>query len=71
MFKKLDYPAAPMILALVLGNLTETALRQSLILSHGSFMIFFSQPIAGTFMIMAMLLAIFPFVRPAVGRLWR
>jgi putative tricarboxylic transport membrane protein len=34
-FKKLDYPLAPLVLALVLGDLAENALRQSLIMSQG------------------------------------
>ena len=40
-FKKLDYPLAPLVLALVLGDLAENALRQSLIMSQGSLLIFF------------------------------
>src|SRR5574341_2192357 len=43
-FKKLDYPLAPLVLALVLGDLAENALRQSLIMSHGSLLIFFARP---------------------------
>ncbi|MFQ5898104.1 MAG: tripartite tricarboxylate transporter permease [Candidatus Methylomirabilia bacterium] len=70
MFKKLDYPPAPMILALVLGNMTETALRQSLILSHGSLAIFFTQPIAAAFMTISVLLVMYPFLRPALKRLF-
>ena len=46
-FKKLDYPLAPLVLALVLGDLAENALRQSLIMSQGSLAIFFTRPIAG------------------------
>ena len=45
-FKKLDYPIAPLVLALVLGDLAESALRQSLIISQGSLTIFFTRPIA-------------------------
>jgi putative tricarboxylic transport membrane protein len=45
-FKKLDYPMAPMVLALVLGDLAETAMRQSLIMSQGSMAIFFASPVA-------------------------
>ena len=41
-FKKLDYPLAPLVLALVLGDLAENALRQSLIMSQGSLAIFFT-----------------------------
>jgi putative tricarboxylic transport membrane protein len=46
-FKKLDYPLAPLVLALVLGDLAENALRQSLIMSQGSLAIFVTRPIAG------------------------
>ncbi|MGZ8485388.1 MAG: tripartite tricarboxylate transporter permease, partial [Candidatus Binatia bacterium] len=45
-FKKLDYPIAPLVRALVLGDLAESALRQSLIISQGSLWIFFTRPIA-------------------------
>ncbi len=60
-FKKLDYPIAPMVLALVLGDLAESAMRQSLIMSQGSPLIFFSSPIAGV----VNGLAIFFFLWPA------
>jgi TctA family transporter len=33
--KKLDYPLAPLVLALVLGDRTEEAFRQSLLISEG------------------------------------
>ena len=46
-FKKLDYPLAPLVLALVLGDLAENALRQSLIMSQGSLLILFERPISG------------------------
>lgn len=36
LFKKLDYPIAPMVLALGLGSMAESALRHSLIMSHGN-----------------------------------
>jgi len=53
--KKFEYEGAPLILALVLSPLMENALRQSLILSHGSFGIFFTRPIALVLFVMAML----------------
>lgn len=52
-FRKLDYPLAPMVLALVLGGLTERTFRQSMIISHGSIGILFDfggHPIAATLM---------------------
>ncbi|HXV48328.1 MAG TPA: tripartite tricarboxylate transporter permease [Candidatus Binatia bacterium] len=66
-FKKLDYPAAPLVLALVLGDLSENALRQSLIISQGSLAIFFTRPIAGVITC----LAIFFFALPIITPWWR
>jgi putative tricarboxylic transport membrane protein len=59
-FKKLDYPIAPMVLALVLGDMAESALRQSLIMSQGSPMIFFASPISATLVIASLLLTVWP-----------
>ncbi len=73
LMKKTDYEGAPLILALVLGNLFEDTLRQSLLLSDGSFLIFFQRPIAANFIWTAIGLLIFPLLpwfqrrRPAVG----
>lgn len=44
--KKCQYEPAPMVLAYVLGPMMEKALRQSLIISGGSFKIFFVRPIS-------------------------
>jgi putative tricarboxylic transport membrane protein len=44
--RKFDYPAAPAILALVLGPMLEKALRQSLLISVGSGWIFVTRPIS-------------------------
>src|SRR5262245_2236975 len=66
-FKKLDYPLAPLVLALVLGDLAENALRQSLIMSQGSLAIFFTRPISGAITALAIVL----FLLPVVGPMWR
>lgn len=58
--KKLKYPAAPMVLALVLGNLLENSLRQSLILSDGSLAIFFQKPIAFGILVVSFLVIVWP-----------
>jgi putative tricarboxylic transport membrane protein len=63
LMRKLDYPLAPAVLAIVLGPLAEPAMRQSLIMSHGSMEIFFTRPIAAV----TMFLAIGLFVWPLVG----
>jgi putative tricarboxylic transport membrane protein len=55
--RKLDYPLAPFILALLLGPMLERALRQSLIMSAGySPIIFLSHPICAVFLALAALL---------------
>src|SRR5918996_218192 len=59
-FKKLDYPLAPLVLALVLGEMAESALRQSLIMSQGSILIFFNRPIAAFFVVVALVLFFLP-----------
>jgi putative tricarboxylic transport membrane protein len=51
--KRFDFEPAPLILAFVLGPLLETALRRSLILSDGSFLIFLERPISAGFILFA------------------
>jgi putative tricarboxylic transport membrane protein len=68
-FKKLDYPLAPLVLALVLGDLAENALRQSLIMSQGSLAIFFNRPIAGVINVVALLFFLLPVLTPWWRRL--
>ena len=63
LMRKLDYPMAPAVLAIVLGPLAEPALRQSLIGSHGDVMIFFERPISGTIMVIAIILFILPLMK--------
>ena len=60
LMRKLDYPLAPAVLAIVLGPLAEASMRQSLIISHGSFEIFFGRPISGTIMVVAIGLLVWP-----------
>ncbi len=67
-FKKLDYPIAPLILAMVLGDKTEDAFRQSMLLSEGSLAIFFSNGLVGTLMTVALLLLGWGFVAPLFRR---
>jgi putative tricarboxylic transport membrane protein len=46
LMRKFQYDAAPLVLAFVLCPFMENSLRQSLIISHGSFLVFFTHPIA-------------------------
>jgi putative tricarboxylic transport membrane protein len=63
-FKKLDYPLAPLVLALVLGDMAENALRQSLIMSQGSLAIFLTRPISGVITAVAIFFFIMPLLTP-------
>src|SRR3990172_5932666 len=70
-FKKLKYPLAPLVIALVLGDMAEEALRQSLILSGGSLTFFFTRPIAAGFLILTIFLFLLPAIRPVAARVRR
>ena len=63
LMRKLDYPMAPAVLAIVLGPLAESSVRQSLIMSHGSFDIFFTRPISATIMVIAVVLFVLPLIK--------
>ncbi len=58
--KKFDYEGAPLILALVLSPMMENTLRQSLLVSQGSFLIFFTRPISATLLSLAIVLLVYP-----------
>jgi putative tricarboxylic transport membrane protein len=61
-FKKLEYNMAPMLLALVLGDMAEQTMRQSLIMSQGSGWIFLRPPIALPINLAAILIFFWPLV---------
>jgi len=56
LMKKLNYEGAPLVMAFVLGPLLELNLRRSLIVSDGSFWIFFSRPISAVILILALVI---------------
>jgi putative tricarboxylic transport membrane protein len=58
--KKYGFPPAATVLGLLLGYLVEISMRRSLILSSGSWGIFFERPIALTFMILSILTLFYP-----------
>src|SRR5213593_1253029 len=58
--RKLDYPAAPLILGVVLGAGMERALRQSLMMSEGSLSILVSRPISAVMLSLAALVLLIP-----------
>jgi putative tricarboxylic transport membrane protein len=68
-FKKLDYPLAPMVLALVLGDMAESAFRQSMLMSQGDLGIFWANWLAGSLTTLALVLLFWPLISLGVARL--
>ncbi|MGB5082497.1 MAG: tripartite tricarboxylate transporter permease [Burkholderiales bacterium] len=60
LMRKLEYPAAPLILALALGDGMEQALRQSLMMSEGSLSILVTRPISVLMLSLAALVLLIP-----------
>jgi putative tricarboxylic transport membrane protein len=58
--KKLEYPLAPLVLAVVLGDKMESAFRQSMIGPTGGLAIFWSNPLVGTITTLALLMLFWP-----------
>lgn len=69
-FKKLKVPAAPMVLALVLGAITETNLRQALIIDDNNFLAVITHPISFVIIIVAVLLAFGTLIKSGVSKLF-
>jgi putative tricarboxylic transport membrane protein len=69
LMRKLDYPAAPLILGMVLGGAMERALRQSLMMSDGSLSILVSRPVSAVMLSLAVLILLIPLFNKANA--WR
>lgn len=66
--RKLKYPLAPLVVALVLGDSTEKTLRQSLIMSGGNPLIFVGNPLAASLMALAVALLLLPLLKSLLPR---
>ena len=69
LFKKLKYPMAPLVLALVLGDMAEASFRQSMLMSQGSLSIFWSNGLVGGIFGLAILMLIWPLISGIVSAL--
>jgi putative tricarboxylic transport membrane protein len=67
-FKKLDYPLAPLVLALVLGDKAEDSFRQAMLLSQGELSILWSNPLVGSISTLALVLLLWPVVSLVIAR---
>jgi len=65
--KKLDYPLAPLVLSLVLGDRAENAFRQSMLASRGELGVFWSNPLVGSITTLALVMLFWP----AISSAWR
>jgi putative tricarboxylic transport membrane protein len=68
-FKKLDYPLAPLVLALVLGDKAEDSFRQAMLVSQGELSIMWSNPLVGSITTLALLMLLWPLVSLVLGKL--
>jgi putative tricarboxylic transport membrane protein len=66
---KFGFPAAPMVLAFVLGPIMETSLRQSLIMSRADFLVFWTRPVSAALMTVFVIVIALPLIRRAGGTL--
>src|SRR5207244_1990074 len=64
LMKKFDYEPMPLVLAYVLGRMAEESIRQSLLISRGSVMIFVTHPIAAGFIGTAIIVVLLPVILP-------
>jgi putative tricarboxylic transport membrane protein len=68
-FKKLSYPMAPLVLALVLGDQAESAFRQAMLMSQGDMSIFFSNALVSSIMALGLLMLFWPVLAKMKARL--
>ena len=67
-FKKLDYPLAPLVLALVLGDKAEDSFRQAMLVSQGEVGIMWSNPLVGSITTLALTLLLWPVLSKLVKK---
>jgi putative tricarboxylic transport membrane protein len=69
--KKTDYPLAPMVLAIVLGDKAEEAFRQSLLASQGKLGVFWSNPLVSSIMALSLIALSWPIIQNGLARMRR
>jgi putative tricarboxylic transport membrane protein len=68
-FRKLDYPLAPMVLALVLGDAAESSFRQSMLIAQGDLTVFFSNWLVGGLTGLALVALFWPLISAGMARM--
>jgi putative tricarboxylic transport membrane protein len=67
-FKKLDYPLAPLVLALVLGDRAEDAFRQAMLGAGGDLTTFFSNGLVGSITALALAMLFWAPLRSLINK---
>jgi putative tricarboxylic transport membrane protein len=68
-FKKLDYPLAPLVLALVLGDKAEDSFRQAMLVSQGEVSIMWANPLVGSITTLALLMLCWPLISKLLAKI--
>jgi putative tricarboxylic transport membrane protein len=68
LFKKLDYPLAPLVLALVLGDKAEDSFRQAMLVSQGDLGVLWSNALVGTISTLAIGLLVWPLISKLIAK---
>ena len=66
--RKLEYPLAPLVLALVLGDAAESAFRQAMLMSQGNPSILFANALVGGMTTLALVLLFWPLIQGGLRR---
>ena len=69
LFKKLDYPLAPLVLALVLGDKAEDSFRQAMLISQGEMSVLWSNALVGSISTLALILLFWPLLARLMAKI--
>jgi len=60
--RRYDFPAAPVLIGMILGPLAEEQMRRSLSISQGNPLVFFERPLSGSILVLAIAILVGPWL---------
>ena len=63
LFERLKFPVAPLVLGVILGPLAEESFMNAMISFGNDWTVFFTRPIAGTIMVLTIVMLLLPFIQ--------
>jgi putative tricarboxylic transport membrane protein len=63
LFERWTFPVAPLVLGVILGPLAEESFMNSMISFSNDWTVYFTRPIAGTMMVLTIVVLVLPFVQ--------